>query len=285
MLIFGKGLDSPISIPARDRKQNSIDVIMNEIDKLEISDKKVMLLSNPMQIIITTITPPKGKGKNQTKFIDNNEKGRIRIKNNDDKCLFHAVEMARIFANAFDKNLKRKFYRLINNANRQKEIVDKFLSESSINHNKRGNSINEVSLIQNYYDIKYPGQYRLILFQDENIYLKPIWKGPRFRTHNLILYLEKGHFDIIKSVPQFFKLKRKYCLECEITYSRFKILYYIKSILNLVINIIEKIAFHDVICALKLVIFHLAHDNKTLKLNVRIAIEIIIMINVMKYIR
>jgi hypothetical protein len=223
MLIFGKGLDSPISIPARDRKQNTVDVIMNEIDKLEISDKKIMLLSNPMQIIITTVTPPKGKGKNTTKFIDNNEKGKIKITNNDDKCLFYAAEMARIFADASEKDVKRKFdafHRLMKNNIRQQEIVEELLTESNINHNKKGNGIHELSLLQNFYDKKYPGRYRLILFQAESIYLKPIWKGPRIRTHNLLLYLEKGHYDIIKKIRQFFKLRNKYCLECEITYSK-----------------------------------------------------------------
>jgi hypothetical protein len=223
MLIFGKGLDSPISIPARDRKQNSVDVIMNEIDKLEISDKKITLLSNPMKIIITTVTPPKGKGKLQPKFIDNNEKGRIKITNSDNKCLFYAAEMARAFADASEKKVKRKFesfYRLNKNKHRQKEMVDELLSESKIQYNMKGNGMEELSLLQNFYDKKYPGRYRLILFNAESVYLKPIWKGPRIRTHNLILYLEKGHFDVIKKVSLFFKLRKKYCIECEVTYSR-----------------------------------------------------------------
>lgn len=36
MLIFGEGLETPICIPARPLEQNSIDVILNEIDMLEI---------------------------------------------------------------------------------------------------------------------------------------------------------------------------------------------------------------------------------------------------------
>lgn len=36
MLINGEGLDSPICIPSRPLEQNSVDVILNEIDMLEI---------------------------------------------------------------------------------------------------------------------------------------------------------------------------------------------------------------------------------------------------------
>jgi hypothetical protein len=225
-LIFGEGLDTPISIPARNRQQNSSDVIMNEIDKLEISDKKIMLLSHPMQIIITTINPPKGKGKNTAvKFMEYNEKGRIKINNNDEKCLFYAAEIARIYADATEnKQIKkyRPFYRLLKDEGLKKAKVEQLLKESNICCERKGAGIKELSLLQDFYDKKYPGKYRLILFSAENIYLKPVWKGPRMRSHNLILHLENGHYDIIKKVPLFFKLKRKYCIECEIPYSRFK---------------------------------------------------------------
>jgi hypothetical protein len=36
MLINGEGLEFPICIPARSRLQNSVEIIMNEIDQLEI---------------------------------------------------------------------------------------------------------------------------------------------------------------------------------------------------------------------------------------------------------
>jgi hypothetical protein len=36
MMLFGEGLNTPICIPARPAEQNTIDVIMNEIDMLEI---------------------------------------------------------------------------------------------------------------------------------------------------------------------------------------------------------------------------------------------------------
>jgi hypothetical protein len=251
MLIFGKGLDSPIAIPARNRKQNSSDLIINEIDKLEMSDKKITLLSNPIRIIITTITPPKGKGNNKTvKFIENNEKGRIKIINNDKYCLLYAAEIARIHADCTTKSGKNKFStvnKLMKNAKKQQELVQALIKESEIKINENGCGLKELDFLQDFYDKKYPNKYRLILFEAENVYLKPLWKGPRPRFHHLILYLENQHFDVIKKIPLFFNLKRKFCLDCEIPYSRLAF-YFFLTIFISVINIIEKIVSLDVTC-------------------------------------
>lgn len=219
---MGKGLDSPIAIPARDKKQNNVDVIMEEIDKLNISDKRVTLLSNPMRIIITTISPPKGSGlkKLPIKFLDNNEKG--LIKNNiEENCLYYALILAKSYAECSEltsKNKFQKFYRLYKNSIKQKELVDILLMEMDIKPTK-SSGLDEIGRIQEFFDKEYPEKYRIIIFSSENVYLKPIWKGPRSRKHNLILYLSGNHYDIIKSVTKFFKV-RKYCLECEIPYTR-----------------------------------------------------------------
>lgn len=225
MLIFGEGLDSPIAIPARNRKHNSPDVILNEIDKLKISDKYITLLSNPIRIIITAISPPKGKGfKKIPKYIDCNNKGRIEIKNKDEKCLLYALEIARLYANASEnyqaRNRFNNFYRILKNEKRQEELVIQLLAESNIQINSSGCGISELIQFQNFYDKKYPGMYRIILFNKEDVFLKPIWKGPRPRQHNLVLYLEEKHFGVIKNVPVFFKMSRKYCFDCEIPYNK-----------------------------------------------------------------
>lgn len=36
MILDGTGLETPISIPAGSREQNSVEMILNEIDKLEV---------------------------------------------------------------------------------------------------------------------------------------------------------------------------------------------------------------------------------------------------------
>lgn len=222
MLIMGKGLETPIAIPARDRKHNNVEVIMEEIDKLNISDKRVTLLSNPMRIIITTISSPEGSGlkKLPIKFMDTNEKALIK-NNNEENCLYYAVILALFNAECseLDRRKKyKKFNQFYKNLMKQKELVDKMLLEMDIKP-VTSSGIKEIIQIQEFLDKKHPEKFRIILFDSENIYMQPIWKGPRSREHDLILFLSGDHYDVIKSVTQFFKL-RKYCLECEIPYSK-----------------------------------------------------------------
>lgn len=222
MLIFGKGLDSPIAIPARDLKQNNPEMILDEIDKLDMSGKKFTLLSNPMRIIITTISPPKGSGLKRlpVKFMDNNEKGLIK-NNNEENCLYYAVILAQFYAECSENTTRDKFKKFRNfykNPMKQKNLVDQLLLEMNIKPEK-SSGFDEISRIQEFFDKKYANKFRLILFDANSIYIKPIWKGPRERTHNLILYLSANHYHVIINLPMFFKLSKKYCLECEITYS------------------------------------------------------------------
>uniref|UniRef100_A0A183C3C6 HECT domain-containing protein n=1 Tax=Globodera pallida TaxID=36090 RepID=A0A183C3C6_GLOPA len=68
--LMGKGLNEPILLPARSPDQNNADVLMAELEKLGQSDadeerdggmdKRTLLLSEPIQIIVTCLTPPTG---------------------------------------------------------------------------------------------------------------------------------------------------------------------------------------------------------------------------------
>jgi len=219
---MGKGLETPIAIPVRDRRHNNVDVIMEEIDKLNISDKRVTLLSNPMRIIITTISSPEGSGlkKLPIKFMDINEKALIK-NNNEENCLYYAIVLAMFYTECFilDRKKKyKKFNQFYKNLIKQKELVDKMILEMEIKPAK-SSGINEIIQIQEFLDKKHPEEFRIIVFDSENIYMQPIWKGPRSRQNDLILFLSGDHYDVIKSVTQFFKL-RKYCIECEIPYSK-----------------------------------------------------------------
>lgn len=156
--------------------------------------------------------------------MDCNHRGRIEIKNRDEKCLLYALEIARLYINASlnseTKNRYNNFYRILKNEKRQEELVTKLQNESSIQIKSSGCGLDEIIQFQNFYDKKYPGMYRIIVFQKGDVFLKPIWKGPRPRQHNLILYLENNHFHVIKNVPVFFKMSRKYCFDCEIPFNK-----------------------------------------------------------------
>lgn len=220
---MGRGLDTPIAIPARDREHNNVEVIMEEIDKLNMSDKRITLLSNPMRIIITTISPPEGSGlkKLPVKFLDCNEKALIKNRS-EENCLYYAVILAQFHAECseFDSRKKyKKFGQFYKNITKQKELVEQLTLKMDTKPAK-SSGLDEIIQIQELLDEEYPEKFRLIIFSSDNVYLKPIWKGPRSRKYNLILYLSGNHYDVIKSVTKFFKIKKKYCFECEITYTQ-----------------------------------------------------------------
>lgn len=100
LLINGYGLDSAICIPAREPEQNTIDAIMNEIDMLEISDKKFNLINNPISIIVTTLSKPEGaagvKNFDAKNYFGTKALHRIKVHNNDNFCLFYALGLKNI---------------------------------------------------------------------------------------------------------------------------------------------------------------------------------------------
>ena len=65
-------------------------------------------------------------------------------------------------------------------------------------------------MVQDYYDKKYPGMYRIVAIDDASI-TKPLWKGPLGRSYEVVIYLENQHWDALKSISRFFKL-RNYCV-------------------------------------------------------------------------
>lgn len=98
-------------LPVRPQAQNNADVLLAELDKLGQSegdeevhgggmDKRSLLLSDPVQIIVTCLTPPTGTAPRffPHQHWEYNEKQRIRILNADDPyCMFHALVAARAY--------------------------------------------------------------------------------------------------------------------------------------------------------------------------------------------
>ncbi|KAL3080193.1 hypothetical protein niasHS_013865 [Heterodera schachtii] len=113
----GRGLHDPIVLPLRPPEQNSSDTLMAELDKLGQSDgdeeagseehggapmdKRSLLLSEPVQITVTCLTPPTGAGRPRFYPYQHwgyNDAHRIRIRNWDDSyCLFHALIASRAY--------------------------------------------------------------------------------------------------------------------------------------------------------------------------------------------
>uniref|UniRef100_A0A915DPC1 DNA-directed DNA polymerase n=1 Tax=Ditylenchus dipsaci TaxID=166011 RepID=A0A915DPC1_9BILA len=68
------------------------------------------------------------------------------------------------------------------------------------------------------FDIEYPGMYRVVAF-DTNPQLRPFFKGPNGRRFEVPVYLDNGHFDGLKRINTFFRV-RNYCVDCEGPYDR-----------------------------------------------------------------
>uniref|UniRef100_A0A914I8M3 Exonuclease domain-containing protein n=1 Tax=Globodera rostochiensis TaxID=31243 RepID=A0A914I8M3_GLORO len=66
--------------------------------------------------------------------------------------------------------------------------------------------IGHLGAVQAYWDRTYPDMFRLVAF-DKRTGLKPIFKGENVRKFDVCVITHEGHWDGIKSVSQFFKIK------------------------------------------------------------------------------
>jgi hypothetical protein len=191
-------------------------------------------LDNPIDIIVTTLSTPTGSGKlstfNAKKYFGTKESQRIRVINNNKLCLFYALELGRIWHDTIiiselkkkgkqiPNNLikQRTFYNIRKNPAKQKQLALNLLKEVNIPSNLSEYGIDHIKIVQDHYDAKYPGLYRIVLL-DDNPGTKPLWKGPIGRRFNVALYLENNHFDALKSISAYYG-NRKYCPGmCEIS--------------------------------------------------------------------
>ena len=60
--------------------------------------------------------------------------------------------------------------------------------------------------------------YRVVCVSDEEI-PTVIWKGPLGRKYEVAIIHEEAHFDALKNISRFYKLKN-FCLDCEKPYQR-----------------------------------------------------------------
>ncbi|KAL3100286.1 hypothetical protein niasHT_020888 [Heterodera trifolii] len=184
--VTGKGLNDPVVLPIRPQIQNNADVLMAELDKLGQSegdeggaDKKTLLLSEPVEIVVTCLTPPDGSAPRFYPYQSwpYNETQRIRIRNNDNYCLFHALVAGRAYhdkeifllnaksANAseeypfmeaiksrsdFSKNLEA-FNRFLTNADRMKSAVKEIMNAAEISDDLSAYGIEHIQLVQQYW--------------------------------------------------------------------------------------------------------------------------------------
>uniref|UniRef100_A0A914HC45 DNA-directed DNA polymerase n=2 Tax=Globodera rostochiensis TaxID=31243 RepID=A0A914HC45_GLORO len=238
--LFGKGLNAPVSLNMRPIEQNSALTLMAELDRLSQSegeenmDKRTLLLSHPIKLIVTCIAPPRGQGSRHfcRQFWGYDQKQRMRSLNtNNNWCLFYALCLAqrRHDQELIRKNLsgpesrmtKQRFSEFVRNPEAQKKEAIKLMNEAEINFEEHFFGLPHIQYIQNFWDGKFPGLYRIVAFEHApESEVRPIWKAPPGNLLNVAIFLENGHWDGIRIINNFFQFGRneKYCIDCESCY-------------------------------------------------------------------
>lgn len=121
------------------------------------------------------------------------------------------------------------FTNIKKNINRQKNIAMDLMYAVRIENNLDSYGVDFLQRIQEFYDqvltlraliyyklMKlqiYPGLYRIVCIADTG---EPVvlWKGPMGRKYEVCILKENDHFDAIKDVSSFFKM-RNFCVDCE----------------------------------------------------------------------
>jgi hypothetical protein len=254
--LFGRGLDDPITLPMRSIEQNTADILVNELERLgqsedgEGMDKRTLLISYPMELIITCVTPPTGAGKtaqqivfSPSKFDANdhfgyNDRQRIHVNwsTNDSYCLFYALILARRHREAkILKDLEEKgqpkpanfmnrlaFDRFKENRQRVWNEVVELMKEANIPFGQKAYGIEHLEAVQKCWDSKFDNKFRIFAFQHSpKINVCPIWRDGRFRPYNINIFLKDNHWESIKKVNRFFPcMGRNWCSECESSYGK-----------------------------------------------------------------
>jgi hypothetical protein len=156
------------------------------------------------------------------------------------------MEMARIYHDQTELNAPKKadasaphglishqvFYNIRNNRDRQTALALDLMRAVEIPRHLQQYGIELLPTVQEYYDQvnillsnkfiqvfqKYPLMYRIVCISDLEI-PTVIWKGPLGRKYEVTILHAQGenHFDALKSISRFYKLKN-FCVDCEEPY-------------------------------------------------------------------
>ena len=206
------------------------------------SEERGNLFGGPFTFDVTTIcskclreentvnggAPMVGRGADQFKknrkvdpTVDHNlaYRGLIRIRKPDNLlCLFMACEMAR--RDKTERN-GRAFRTYKGSIRRQTEAAKELMAGAKIPVDMDGYDAKIwLPVVQTWYDVLYPGQFRFYIFEQYGRY-KPTFKTGAFENRQPLCLFYDGageHFDVISSMSSFLGSKRSYCWSCEVPY-------------------------------------------------------------------
>ncbi|KAH7668238.1 hypothetical protein AAVH_42922, partial [Aphelenchoides avenae] len=213
--------------------------------KYEQSETVAPLLGAPFNIAVSTIESRRGAGRPRAEVKHNvNDNSLIENRNENRPCLFYALEASRLYAtvgkpggmkkNDFSRAIRRiglapqKYGEGTKGGRPQKtnilkDQVDDLLQATGIDPHLPCYSVDEhLPLVQQYYNQRWPGLYRIAAFTENGVY-KPVFKG-EMAQYDVCIYRSatdagSHHFDGVRNLARIFG-KDNYCLDCEKPYHR-----------------------------------------------------------------
>uniref|UniRef100_A0A914LM09 DNA-directed DNA polymerase n=2 Tax=Meloidogyne TaxID=189290 RepID=A0A914LM09_MELIC len=228
-IISSQNLDSDVWIPVREITPNTIDSILNQFLKVAQSKKQDngMLWGAPFQVSVSTIqrtnTPRRvhGRGRNSSsKQLKINDNALIKIRNNDNYCLFYSLIATFIYATCSWP--RWKFYDYLHSRFGmahlfKKDTMDLMETVGAPLDTDSYDAEEWIPSVVEYWNLLNKGWFKVYIFGD--LGEKPIYKyGPDNFDTPIILYYNKEHFDGVRRASDLFG--HPYCLSCESVYDK-----------------------------------------------------------------
>ena len=229
VIISSELLAYDIWTPIRPVNENTVDAILNTFLKvMQSKTQEGNLYGEPFSVAVTGFKSealPKQRrtiGRGKRRFIHKirrnvNNASVIEIHNDDQYCLFYAIELMRIYTSK--EMPHQQFSEYKRNFKRQEAIIKQIMRKAKIPRDLPEYSIEEWGPhVQAFYDREYgAGKYKIFVFNASNV--KPIYTSQTSSyTHPILLYHHDQHFDGIRTMSSFMG-SRYYCLHCETTFS------------------------------------------------------------------
>jgi hypothetical protein len=224
-------LDEPIDIPFKEPWINTPAVILHEFQRVAQSKRAASLYGAPISVTVTTIGRRDGGKRLKAEVLHNINQGHLlKIVNVDTYCFFRAIEATRMHKLIGKPGglTPKQFSRMMSEASQRNETGMHDLGRYARTLMKQCNaprglpfySVEEYApIVQDYYDEKYPGMFRLSVFSSIGCY-RPVFLGmPEKYIYDLPIFYDeqRKHFHGIRTIHKFFS-KSWYCIDCQRLY-------------------------------------------------------------------
>lgn len=233
-IVSSVNLNNDIDIPFSPITDNTLHTVFNRFKHVEQSkSNEASLLGTPFQVAVTLINKEglpierntSGRGRKIRDIKHNITPSRLlKIENNDNYCLFYALELMRIYESMLKKGKMTymQFKYLKDNQKKRHALVEELLEKTGIPRGLKEYDVETyVPIIQEYWNKIYPGEFKVFIFAEFGLYAPVFKSAVDTYVHPILLYHSEKHFDGIRNINKFFGAN-KYCLECETTYNKDK---------------------------------------------------------------